>query len=69
MTMTIASNSGVSAATSAAQEKGAGAVQIKVLKKALDAQAATAATLIQSLPQQPALATSGSVGTKLNTYA
>jgi hypothetical protein len=44
-------------------------VQIKVLKKALDAQAATAATLIQSLPQQPALATSGTVGTKLNAVA
>jgi len=59
----------VSAATSAAQEKGAGAVQIKVLKKALDAQASTAATLIQSLPQQPGLATSGTVGTKLNAVA
>jgi hypothetical protein len=69
MAMNISNNSGVSAATSAAQEKGAGAVQIKVLKKALDAQAATAATLIQSLPQQPALATSGTVGTKLNAVA
>jgi hypothetical protein len=67
--MNIASSSGVSAATSAAQEKGAGAVQTKVLKKALDAQASTAATLIQSLPQQPALATSGTMGTKLNAVA
>lgn len=67
--MNIANSSGVSAATSAAQAKGAGAVQIKVLNKALDAQALSAATLIQSLPQQPKLATSGSVGTQLNTYA
>jgi hypothetical protein len=67
--MNIANNSGVSAATSAAQAKGAGALQIKVLNKALDAQAISAATLIQSLPQAPALATSGKVGTKVNTYA
>jgi len=44
-------------------------LQIKVLNKALDAQAISAATLIQSLPQAPALATSGKVGTKVNTYA
>ena len=45
-----------------------GAASITVLKKALDAQASTAAQLIEALPQ-PALATSGTVGTQLNTYA
>jgi Putative motility protein len=67
--MNIASNSGVSAATAAAQSSTAGAVQIRVLNKALNTQAATAATLIQSLPQPPALATTGKVGTNVNTYA
>lgn len=67
--MNIASNSGVSAATSAAQANGAGAVQIKVLNKALDAQAISAATLIQCLPQAPTLATSGKLGTQVNTHA
>ena len=45
-----------------------GAASITVLKKALDAQASTAAQLIEALPQ-PALAGSGTVGTRLNTYA
>jgi len=45
-----------------------GAASITVLKKALDAQASTAAQLIEALPQ-PALASSGTVGTRLNTYA
>jgi hypothetical protein len=43
-------------------------VNIFVLKKALDMQASSAMTMLQSLPQ-PALATQGSVGTKLNTFA
>ena len=55
-----------------ASSAGAGTVQgaaaISVMKKAMDAQESTANQLIQSLPQ-PALATSGSVGTQLNTYA
>jgi Putative motility protein len=45
-----------------------GTASVSVLKKALDAQAAGAAQLIASLPQ-PALATSGTVGTKVNTFA
>lgn len=55
-----------------ASSAGTGTVQstaaISVLKKAMDAQASTANQLIQSLPQ-PALATSGAVGTQVNTYA
>ena len=43
-------------------------VQTSVLKKALDEQASAAATLLQALPQ-PALATSGTLGTQVNTFA
>jgi hypothetical protein len=66
--MNITSMSSVQAATSAAQSDTADSVNILVLKKALDMQAATAMTLLQTLPQQP-LATVGSVGTKVNTFA
>lgn len=45
-----------------------GSASVLVLRKALDAQASTAAQLIQALPQAP-LATSGSLGTQVNTYA
>lgn len=44
-----------------------GAASVLVMKRALDAQAAGAAQLIASLPE-PALATSGTVGTKVNTF-
>jgi hypothetical protein len=43
-------------------------VNILVLKKAMDLQAITAMTLLQTLPQ-PALATQGSLGTRVNTFA
>ncbi|MEP6873727.1 MAG: putative motility protein [Burkholderiales bacterium] len=45
-----------------------GSASVSVLKKAMDQQASSAAQLIAALPQ-PALATSGAVGTKVNTYA
>ena len=68
--MNIASTPAVQAATAAAsQGPTAAAVQLLVLKKALDAQAIAAATLIQALPAAPALATAGSLGTRLDTYA
>ena len=68
--MNIASTPAVQSATAAAsQGPTADAVQIAVLKKVLDAQAVAAATLIQSLPAAPALATEGSLGTRRNTYA
>ena len=64
--------SSVSSATAAASAADLGSVQgaasISVLKKALNAQASSAAQLIQALPQ-PALATSGSLGTQVNAYA
>ncbi len=67
--MNIASSPAVQAATSAATAPASDAVNILVLKKALNTQAAAAATLIQALPQAPALAASGAVGTRVNTYA
>lgn len=45
-----------------------GAAAISVMRKAMDQQESSAAQLLQALPQ-PALATSGHLGTRLNTYA
>lgn len=63
----------VSAAiVSAAQGMQQGAAQqqisMAVLKSAMNIQAASAAALIQALPQ-PQLASSGSLGTLVNVYA
>jgi hypothetical protein len=66
--MSIASTSAVQTATTSAQGANADVVNVLVLKKALDAQANNAAQLIQSLPQ-PQLATSGSLGTQVNSFA
>lgn len=65
-------NSIVNTATALASAKTSDAVHMSVLKKALDTQAASAATLLDALPpvpQQPALATSGTLGTQVNTFA
>ena len=67
--MNISSTSAVQAATSAAAAPASDAVNVLVLKKALNAQATAAATLLQALPQAPALASTGSVGTRVNTFA
>jgi hypothetical protein len=48
------------------------AVQVSVLKKAMNIEASNAQALLQALPQpaqQLPLATQGSVGTQLNTMA
>jgi len=67
--MNIASSSSVQSASAAAQSANSDAVNILVLKKALDLQAVNAATLLQALPPAPPLATSGSVGTRVNAFA
>ncbi|MBC7680812.1 MAG: putative motility protein [Ferruginibacter sp.] len=70
--MNIASTAAVQSATSEAQAPASDSLNIRVLKKALDAQALAAKALIESIPQPaaaPALATSGSLGTQLNTFA
>jgi len=43
--------------------------QIFVLRKAMDIQAQGTLELLNSVPPPPALATSGSLGTRLNVYA
>jgi hypothetical protein len=45
-----------------------GQAALSVMKKAMNQQAASTAQLLASLPQ-PALATSGGIGTKINTFA
>lgn len=66
-------NSIVNTATAMASAKTSDAVNMVVLKKALDMQAVSAATLLeavqQTMPQQPELATSGTLGTQVNTFA
>ena len=61
-------NSIVSTSTALASRQTSDAINITVLKKALDVQASAAATLLQALPQ-PALAPSGTLGTQVNTFA
>jgi hypothetical protein len=65
-------NSIVNTATSFASAQSSDAVHMLVLKKALDVQSATATTLIDAMQQSlpaPALATSGTLGTQVNTFA
>lgn len=66
------SRSITSTATQMASHKQADAVNVRMLDKALDMQALAAADMIQAMYQsmpQPQLATSGSLGTRLNTFA
>lgn len=63
-----ASSALVNSASSGPPGTVSGAASMLVLKKALDVEAGSAAQLLQALPQPP-LATSGSVGTQINTYA
>lgn len=66
------SNSIVNTATALASAKTSDALNMVVLKKAIDIQASSAATLLDAVQQsmpQPALATSGSLGTQVNTFA
>ena len=65
-------NSIVNTATSLASAKTSDALNMVVLKKALDMQEATATIMIDAMAQsvpQPQLATSGTLGTQVNTYA
>jgi hypothetical protein len=55
-------------ASAAALDTVSGQASLLMLRKTLDLQASSAAQLIQALPQ-PALATSGSLGTRVNRYA
>ena len=70
--MNITNTPSVAAAVSNASSSTPGTVgnaaSLLVLRKAMDVQESGAATLLAALPQ-PALATEGSLGRNLNTYA
>ena len=66
--MNISNSPAMQSAVAAAQPDTADAVNLLVLKKAMDLQASSATTLLQALPQ-PALASQGPVGTKVNVFA
>lgn len=63
--MEISANALVNASTQMQQSQVAQAAQVLVLKKAMDIQATGAMALLQALP----LATSGNLGTQVNTMA
>ncbi len=62
------SQSIVNTAAGLASQKTSDAVNVAVLKKAIDIQQSSAQQLLQALPQPP-LATSGALGTQVNTFA
>ncbi|MBS0292834.1 MAG: YjfB family protein [Proteobacteria bacterium] len=61
----------VHTATALSNQETAQAVQVSVLKKSMNAQAAAVNTLLEGVqpPPAPALASSGPLGTQINTYA
>ncbi|XHS80357.1 putative motility protein [Burkholderiaceae bacterium UC74_6] len=71
--MDIANSSSVNAAVSSASSSEPGSVGnaagLLVLRKAMETQEAGAAALLAALPQPPALASEGSLGRNVNTYA
>ncbi len=67
--MDITNATAVSTAVTQTQGETADSVNLLVLRKALDVQQDGAMALLNALPQPPALATEGSVGRHLNTYA
>ncbi len=67
--MNISTNSMASASTQIQQGTVAEAAQLLVLKKAMDIEASSALALLQAVPGNLPLATSGNLGTKVNTTA
>lgn len=59
----------VNTATQMASAQNSDSVNVLVLKKALDQQKASANTLLDTLLPSTGLATSGTVGTQVNTWA
>lgn len=71
--MNVSSATSVAAATAAAQSPDSDDLSMAVLKKAMDSETIEAASMIQAIPPAPAaapsLATSGSLGRQVNTFA
>lgn len=59
----------INTATAQSQGSVAQAASILVMKKASQSQESAALALLQALPPVTALATSGNLGTQVNTYA
>ncbi len=67
--MDLANTALVNNAGSATPGSVQSSAQMMVLKKAINLQAQGVMELLNKLPPQPALASSGHLGTQLNTYA
>ncbi|RKR03530.1 putative motility protein YjfB-like [Kushneria sinocarnis] len=67
--MEMSVNATVSSALALQQVNSQQQAQAGLLKESLDAQAAQVGQLMAQVAPQPALATSGDVGTRLNTFA
>jgi hypothetical protein len=67
--MDISAASVAAASSQIAQQRTAQQAEVLVLKKAMDIQEAGALALLQALPPVPQLATEGTLGTQVNTYA
>lgn len=69
---TVMATAIVNTATQLASARNSDALNVLVLKKALDVQKNSASIMLDALAQsapQPQLATSGNLGTQLNTWA
>ena len=67
--MDVSPAAAVQAVLATNQVQQAGAAQMQVLSKALSLEASTVQGLLASLPEQPRLATQGTVGTRLHAIA
>ncbi len=67
--MNVSNTSIASAPTQLPQSQVAESAQLLVLKKAMDIEASSALALLQAVPGNLPLATSGNLGTKVNTTA
>lgn len=67
--MNVSNTSIASASTQLPQSQVAESAQLLVLKKAMDIEASSALALLQAVPGNLPLATSGNLGTKVNTTA
>jgi len=67
--MDMSVESAVSTALAMQSMKVAQDAQMLVLKRSLDSQVAALGGLIQAIPQMPQLATQGTLGTNVNTFA
>lgn len=67
--MNVSNTSIASASTQLPQSQVAESAQLLVLKKAIDIEASSALALLQAVPGNLPLATSGNLGTKVNTTA